>query len=302
MDIEALKTFLEVEKHKNFTKAAESMFCTQAAVSMRMKRLETGLECQLFKRCGRQVALTREGEVFLPYAKQMVNTWDNARDHLLQSRLMEQSEINITSSSTPGTYVIPSVIYLFRQSYPYISVINHIQYTKHAVADVTDGKYPLGIISQPASVGSDVLSCKPLMEDPLVLVVPPDHPWTKKRGIYLKQITEEILLISNPNTSMVRYLEQEGSFTLNPAMLSVSGNVEAIKRSIRNGQGISVMSEYAVRQELDLGLLKQVPILDHGGLKRELYLIRRNDTELKLSASMFIDFFKKAAEQKSIPV
>lgn len=85
-------------------------------------------------------------------------------------------------------------------------------------------------------------------------------------------------------------------------MLSVSGNVEAIKRSIRNGQGISVMSEYAVRQELDLGLLKQVPILDHGGLKRELYLIRRNDTELKLSASMFIDFFKKAAEQKSIPV
>lgn len=269
---------------------------------MRMKRLETGLECQLFKRCGRQVALTREGEVFLPYAKQMVNTWDNARDHLLQSRLMEQSEINITSSSTPGTYVIPSVIYLFRQSYPYISVINHIQYTKHAVADVTDGKYPLGIISQPASVGSDVLSCEPLMEDPLVLVVPSDHPWTKKRGIYLKQITEEILLISNPNTSMVRYLEQEGSFTLNPAMLSVSGNVEAIKRSIRNSQGISVMSEYAVRQELDLGLLKQVPILDHGGLKRELYLIRRNDTELKLSASMFIDFFKKAAEQKSIPV
>ena len=41
MDLESLESFLEVEKHKNFTKAAESLFCTQAAVSMRIKRLET---------------------------------------------------------------------------------------------------------------------------------------------------------------------------------------------------------------------------------------------------------------------
>ena len=64
MDLESLESFLEVEKHKNFTKAAESMFCTQAAVSMRIKRLETALECGLFKRCGRRVELTREGENF----------------------------------------------------------------------------------------------------------------------------------------------------------------------------------------------------------------------------------------------
>ena len=55
MDLESLESFLEVEKHKNFTKAAESLFCTQAAVSMRIKRLETALECGLFKRCGRRV-------------------------------------------------------------------------------------------------------------------------------------------------------------------------------------------------------------------------------------------------------
>ena len=89
MDLESLESFLEVEKHKNFTKAAESMFCTQAAVSMRIKRLETALECGLFKRCGRRVELTREGEIFLPYARQMVNTWKSASEHLLQTRLME---------------------------------------------------------------------------------------------------------------------------------------------------------------------------------------------------------------------
>lgn len=104
MDLESLESFLEVEKHKNFTKAAESLFCTQAAVSIRIKRLETALECGLFKRCGRRVELTREGEIFLPYARQMVNTWKSASEHLLQTRLMEESEIRITSSSTPGTH------------------------------------------------------------------------------------------------------------------------------------------------------------------------------------------------------
>ena len=149
MDLESLESFLEVEKHKNFTKAAESMFCTQAAVSMRIKRLETALECGLFKRCGRRVELTREGEIFLPYARQMVNTWKSASEHLLQTRLMEESEIRITSSSTPGTYIIPSLIYLFRQSYPYITVINHIQYTRSAISDVIGGNFSLGIISSP---------------------------------------------------------------------------------------------------------------------------------------------------------
>ena len=300
MDLESLESFLEVEKHKNFTKAAESLFCTQAAVSMRIKRLETALECGLFKRCGRRVELTREGEIFLPYARQMVNTWKSASEHLLQTRLMEESEIRITSSSTPGTYIIPSLIYLFRQSYPYITVINHIQYTRSAISDVIGGNFFLGIISQPASVGTDVLCCEPLMEDPLVLVVHPQHPWAEKRGILFKEITEETLLISNPNTSLVNYLEKEGRLSLERCRLYLAGNIEAIKRGIRNHQGISIMSEYAVRQELELGLLKQVHLLDHPGLKRQLYTIFRKDTRFKLSTSLFLEFFRKAAEDNRL--
>ena len=196
--------------------------------------------------------------------------------------------------------IIPSLIYLFRQSYPYITVINHIQYTRSAISDVIGGNFFLGIISQPASVGTDVLCCEPLMEDPLVLVVHPQHPWAEKRGILFKEITEETLLISNPNTSLVNYLEKEGRLSLEPSRLYVAGNIEAIKRGIRNHQGISIMSEYAVRQELELGLLKQVPLLDHPGLKRQLYTIFRKDTQFKLSTSLFLEFFRKAAEDNRL--
>ena len=73
----------------------------------------------------------------------------------------------------------------------------------------------------------------------------------------------------------------------------MAGNIEAIKRGIRNHQGISIMSEYAVRQELELGLLKQVPLLDHPGLKRQLYTIFRKDTRFKLSTSLFLEIFQE---------
>jgi DNA-binding transcriptional LysR family regulator len=60
------------------------------------------------------------------------------------------------------------------------------------------------------------------------------------------------------------------------------------------------MSEYAVRQELELGLLKQVPLLDHPGLKRQLYTIFRRDTQFKLSTRLFLEFFRKAAEDNRL--
>ena len=120
------------------------------------------------------------------------------------------------------------------------------------------------------------------------------------KRILFKEITEETLLISNPNTSLVNYLEKEGRLSLEPSRLYVAGNIEAIKRGIRNHQGISIMSEYAVRQELELGLLKQVPLLDHPGLKRQLYTIFRKDTRFKLSTSLFLEFFRKAAEDNRL--
>ncbi|MEA5011577.1 MAG: LysR family transcriptional regulator [Angelakisella sp.] len=297
MDIEELETFLAVERYHSFTKAAEELFCTQAAISMRIKRLETSLETPLFVRKSRTVELTHQGEIFLPYALQMVNTSKSAREHLLQDQLMEESEIHITCSSTPGTYIIPSMMYLFRQKHPYITVLNHVQYTRNVIAAVLDNVYPLGIVSQPAQVDTGELMCEPLMDDPLVIVVNPHHPWAKSTGIELKQLAKETFLISNPNTSMVGYLEHKGGFTFNPAKLYVAGNLEAIKRSIYSSQGISVMSEYAVRQELDLGLLCRVPTLSGTVLSRQIYSLRRYDQELKLSTRLFLQFVRESTAQ-----
>lgn len=298
MDLETIQTFLLVVKNKSFTKTAEEMFCTQAAVSMRIQRLESSLECSLFSRKSKKAELTKDGQLFLPYAQQICNIFTNAKEHLLQAKLMEQSEISITSSNTPGTYMLPSILFLFRQKYPFITVVNHVQYTRNVINGVQNRTYPVGIIAQPYFSETGDILCEPILEDPLVVVVNNEHPWAAKKRIFLSEIKNEPFLISNPNTSLVSYLEKVGSFRFAPGSLCIVGGIEAIKQSIYDNLGISVMSENAVRQELKLKLLAKVELVDDIKLMRHIYIIKRKDEKLPLSTELFLKFVKESILSK----
>lgn len=296
MDMESLQTFLEVEKTKSFTLSATKLFCTQAAISMRIKKLESDLGCSLFERRSRTLALTRNGELFLPYAKQMYNIWTSCKDRLTEQKLMANSELQIACAGSLGSYVIPSLIYLFRQKYPYVSIINNVQYTKNVVTAVAEDKVPLGIIAQTSHVKSnEMLICEPLMEDPLLIVAPPNHPWVQLPGVFLRELTTETLLLPGTSGSLVALLEQLGGFSFDPTRLAVSGNIESLKRSLLGGEGVAVMSEYAVRPELELGVLRSVPIQDKEKPYKYVYSLRRRGANPPLLAQMFLDFAVQAA-------
>lgn len=298
MDLETIQTFLLISKNNSFTKTAEEMFCTQAAVSMRIQRLEKYLDCSLLSRKSRKAELTKDGLLFLPYAQQISNTFTNAKEHLLQSKLMEQSEISIASSNTPGTYILPNIMFLFRQKYPFITVVNNVQYTKNVISSVLNKNHSLGIISQPYLSDTEDILCEPILEDPLVVVVNNEHPWATKKRIFFNEIKKETFLISNPNTSLIGYLEKVGNFKLDLKNICVVGSVEAIKQSIYDNLGISVVSESAVRQELRLGLLSKVKIIDDIKLMRHIYYIKRKDEKLPLSTELFLKFVKETMVSK----
>ncbi|ETA79494.1 LysR family transcriptional regulator [Youngiibacter fragilis] len=299
MDLETIQTFLLMSKNSSFTKTAEEMYCSQAAVSLRIQRLEKELDCDLFMRKAKKAELTKDGQLFLPYAQQLHNTFVTAKEHLLQSKLMEQSEILIASSSTPGTYVLPNLMFLFRQKYPYITVVNNVQYTKNVIESVQSRKYLLGIISQPYLSDIQDIICEPILEDPLVIVVNNSHPWASRKSIYINELKNETFLVTNPNTSLIPYLEKTGGFRFTQKNICVMGGIEAIKQSIYDNSGISIISESAVRQELRLGLLSRVEALDEIRLKRNIYCIRRMDTRLPLSTELFLKFAKECIETRN---
>ena len=78
MDAVLIHTFLHVLSAESFVAAAERMFITQSAVSIRVQKLEEQLGQKLFKRSKTGVELTQYGEQFEPFARSMLQLWDEA--------------------------------------------------------------------------------------------------------------------------------------------------------------------------------------------------------------------------------
>lgn len=82
MDIELARTFLEIVRSGSLVAAAERLHVTQTAISARVQKLEQQLDCQLFVRSRNGASLTGNGEAFVPYANQLLQTWETARRDL----------------------------------------------------------------------------------------------------------------------------------------------------------------------------------------------------------------------------
>ena len=98
MDIELLKTFLEVRRTRHFGKAAENLYLTQAAVSARIRQLEDLLGVKLFLRSRNNIQLTSEGERLVPHAQTVLLAWTRARQELaLETGQISQIHIGVRS-------------------------------------------------------------------------------------------------------------------------------------------------------------------------------------------------------------
>lgn len=126
IDSELLRTFVAIADHGGFTRAAKILNRTQSAVSMQMKRLEDDvLQRPLFRREGRHLDITAEGELLLGYARRILT---------LQSEVInsfrEPNMVGVVRVGTPDDYVmryLPSVLARFAQTYPMVQVEMHCE-------------------------------------------------------------------------------------------------------------------------------------------------------------------------------
>ena len=121
MDIDLLKTFVEVVRTRHFGKAAENLYITQSAVSFRIRQLEQGLGVNLFIRQRNNIQLTAEGERLVPHAETMLVAWSRARQDVAL-KLEQKHQINI--GTTPGLwhYTLQGKLPLIQSSFPALAL------------------------------------------------------------------------------------------------------------------------------------------------------------------------------------
>jgi DNA-binding transcriptional LysR family regulator len=298
LDQDKLKTFISVSENKSFTKAAEEVFCTQPSVSMRIQYIEDYYGIKLFDRAGKKIILTDAGNMFLPYAKLLLNTYEEAEETINQIKNLSKGKLSILSSHTPGNYILPEVVFDFHSKYPGIVIDTAIQYSKNVINNILINKSDIGLVSLAKIFKDEKLEYEPILEDPLVLIVSPKHRWVNRGIIPTNEFIEETLLLANRSSSTVSYLENQIGRRLPPEKLMVLGNIEIIKRSVKSGFGISLISRLAVQTELSLGLLNEVKI-QRVNYKRVVYSLKRKDKVLSPTAKVFLDILKKHIEPRA---
>ncbi|WP_444996526.1 LysR family transcriptional regulator [Aliikangiella sp. IMCC44359] len=121
VDINLLRTFLEIEKTRHFGRAAENLYLTQAAISARIKLLEDTLGIPLFERYRNNIQLTKQGARLLPYATEMVELWIRTTQDVRVPQ--DYQDLTIAAPESVWNTRLSVLPNLFFENYPKLQLI-----------------------------------------------------------------------------------------------------------------------------------------------------------------------------------
>lgn len=156
MDTDLLKTFLEVSRIRHFGRAAESLYLTQSAVSFRIRQLENQLGANLFTRHRNNIRLTPAGERLLPYAENLIGTWQIAKKEVARSQQHSQLSIGATASLWEA-FLTPWLNELYQQR-PLLQLEARIALRQTLIKQLHERQLDLLITTE--SPKMDELSCQ----------------------------------------------------------------------------------------------------------------------------------------------
>jgi len=248
---------------------------------------------------GKSVSLTEAGELLLPHAELILSSIQEAGERIAQLKNLSSGKIDIISSHTPGTYILPSLLADYRRAHPNIGINSHVQYAKTVIQELSVGhRFDFGLVSQPGPVADERLSCRFVMDDELTLVVAPGHPWAKGRKVTPETLARETFLLSNSFSSLLDYLKSAIGDGFELKNVLVIGNAEAVKLSVKMKLGVSVISKLAVKEETAKGELVEIEI-DGMKLRRRIYLLsRKNRFPSPASEAFMTLLFEKAHDMR----
>jgi DNA-binding transcriptional LysR family regulator len=285
MDFDQIHTFLEIVRLKSFSKAAQTCYRTQPAISAQIRQLEHELKCELFERFGSRISLTTAGKLFAHYAEQMMDVRRQAQNALNELESSPRGELVIAANEATCIYVLPSVFAEYKQQFPGVQLQVNRSYGSRVVEAVMENVADFGLTQLP--VAEKRVQIVDIYRDEIRCVVPISHPLAFSEKVAPEDILPYSLLLPQSGTTRTRL---NAWFEKVEDGLQVSmelDSTETMKRFVMAGLGISFLSGATAQEEVLAGLLRSIPLAPEPML-RKLGLIYRKDKALSKAALGFI--------------
>jgi len=261
-DIHKLEIFKKVSELKSFSKAAKDMYLTQPTVSQHIHWLENFFGVKLFDRLGKEVTLTKAGEILYSYAQQIVSLAGEAQQALDHYIGRKKGHLVVGGSTIPGEYILPPLLGEFKKRYPEITVTLRIGDTEEIIEELLNNRIELGIIG--AKIQNPRLHFTRFIDEELFVIVPKGHRWWRKTSVDAGELSEEPFIMreqgSGTRMSMEKKLRSSGVLPEKLNMIIEAGSTTAVKEAVRAGLGISIISGLAVRDDVRMKSMKKLRI------------------------------------------
>lgn len=292
LTLRQLQCFSAVAQNLSFTRAAEQLHLTQPAVSMQVRQLEQQTGISLTEQIGKQIHLTEAGEEVFRYARSILQQVDEMDDVLNKLKGLSGGQLKIAAISS-ANYFAPRLLGVFHRRFPDVRVSMDVTRQQRVLKQVADNEVDMAIMGQPPDEMK--VDSVAFMDNPLVIIAPPDHRLAKTKSISLRQMEKETFLVREPGSgtrgAMMRFFK---SNKLNLTTGMEMGSLEGIKQGVQADLGLGLVPRGAIEIELRL---KNLVVLNVKGMpiRRHWHVVLHQGKRLSAAADAFKDLLVNEA-------
>ncbi len=303
MNLEYLKTYIEVVKRSSFSEAAKRLSLSQPAVTHQIQKLERDLGMHLLDRKEGSVTMTSAGEQFHSFALNVLS-----EQHRLSERLQGltgevSGKLELGASTVPGEYIVPRLLGDFSAVHPAVEASVEIGDTAVISQRLLGAECDLAFVGAP--VEGRGLHIEKFLDDDLVLIVSESHPFARRQTINLEELEGEKLITresgSGTMESVYKLLNEAGFDGRKWQRAPVFGSTQSIVSAVEARLGVAFVSSFAARRSIESGSIRSLKI-EGVELKRHLYITYLENHLTSRLQHEFLSFAIQWARSQQAPV
>ena len=295
MDLSQLEVFLAVARERRFSRAAEKLYRTQSAISQSIRKLEEEVGEPLFDRSSRDGLLTDAGRVLQEYAERLLNVRADALEALAELKELHKGKLVISANEFTALYLLP-LLAEFRRLHPMVKITVNRSLGSRIPDDVLRHNSELGVLTYDPE--DSQLRSIVVFLDELIFVVPPNHPLATHRQVSIRQLGAESFVAHNVPSPYRDKVLQAFKRHKTPLHMDVElPTLQAIKLFVAMGNGVALVPEMSVEEDLKRGELVRIPVRELK-LHRKLRLIYRKSASLSHAARAFLTVAETFARER----
>lgn len=284
MEIQQLYYYMELCKQKNFTEAGYACNMTQGALSKQIRKLENELGITLIRRNTRKFELSKEGEIFLSYAKKMTGTYEE-----MLKNVQKNQEIKIGCMPVLAPYHFARLVADFRKEYPDIKLV----IDERIASEIQENSdhYDFLILRENMMEDQKKFRFSPLYDDKLCAVLYEKHPLYGRNRLQLKELKDDVFIFPERGSGsyevFYKSCEKAG---FEPKIAFEFPQANTIMSFISEGVGITITFSTVYREAKCAGV-KMIPLEDE--LHSVISLFYRKNKPLDYAKKQFLNYVRE---------